>query len=126
MSPVEGVGSRSGVERATDERKRLLLGPMSEKSARLLGSSNKRMIVSGFSCIALGPAGPDAEKRAGIWTKRWRATRKKDTPLRSATPTEDEVQFVYFLQVGDRIKIGTSRKPWGNGCGTWRGRPLEE
>jgi hypothetical protein len=86
---------------------------ISPKNGRAYWRPNKRMMQIGFGCVSLGPAGEDAEQQARIWNARWLKARSEETAgLRRcdrARPRADE--FVYFLQVGDRIKIGISRRP---------------
>lgn len=85
------------------------------KNNRAFWKGNKLMASRGFGCVALGDAGPETERRAMELTERYRAYRKEDALALGARRIQqdgDTLQFVYFLHVGDRIKIGTSRKPW--------------
>lgn len=87
------------------------------KNNRAYWNPNQRMISRGFGCVSLGEAGPEAEQKATEWTAKWHEDRQAEikalgTRAPGAKPLRArEVQFVYFLGINDRIKIGTSRKP---------------
>lgn len=84
------------------------------KNGRAYWKPNKRMSARGFNCVSLGPAGEAAERRAQAWNERWQVSRKEDKTalgVRLDRSKPGASQFVYFLQIGERVKIGTSRKP---------------
>lgn len=84
------------------------------KNNRAYWKPNKRMMGHGFGSVALGYAGPEAEALAQQWTERHRAARREDPLALGArlSSRTDEQQYVYFLQVTDRIKIGASKRPF--------------
>lgn len=84
------------------------------KNNRAYWRPNKRMKALGFGVVALGDAGPGAEASAREWNEKWQEARSEERkPLgnRCSEPTNG-FQFVYFLHVGDRVKIGTSKRPF--------------
>lgn len=84
-----------------------------QKNGYAYWGPTKRMRAAGFHHVSLGRAGPEAERQAQDLNERWQEARTQDPTalgvrqviVRPAEPG----QYVYFLQVGDRIKIGTSR-----------------
>lgn len=78
---------------------------------------NKRMRSLGFGCVSLGIAGEEAEQEARSWNARWQQVRKEDPASLGArgadqAPGKPSTQhYIYFLQIGDRIKIGISHRP---------------
>uniref|UniRef100_E6VFI6 Bacteriophage T5 Orf172 DNA-binding domain-containing protein n=1 Tax=Rhodopseudomonas palustris (strain DX-1) TaxID=652103 RepID=E6VFI6_RHOPX len=84
------------------------------KNGRAYWRPNKRMMTLGFRCVALGDAGEAAEEQARAWNAKWQIARKQDPSalgIRADQERRAARQYVYFLQVSDRVKIGTSSKP---------------
>ena len=82
------------------------------KNGRAYWRPNKRMMSLGFGCVALGDAGEDAEREARSWNDKWQAARRENKAAVCARIDKGTARkFVYFLQVADRVKIGTSSKP---------------
>ncbi len=81
------------------------------KNNRAYWRPNRRMMLLGFGSVALGLAGPDAEAEAQGWNERWQQARKEDPVALGirAARCEDPPQYVYFLRIDERIKIGTSK-----------------
>lgn len=77
-----------------------------------------RMKAAGFSMVTCGVDGPAARAEAALWTARWQAARdaarrnsdRDDTGPRM--PASRDHGYVYFLRVGDRVKVGFSRTPF--------------
>lgn len=83
------------------------------KSRRAYWCPSKTMQARGFGVVALGFDGPAAQALAGKWNEAWQKVRRQpvyllERPFRS---DGNAVNFVYFLRIGDRIKIGTSSRP---------------
>lgn len=74
-----------------------------------------RMKAAGFSMIACGPDGPEAWAKAAAWSDRWQTHRRRIASDDGARPDlrNDKAGYVYFLKVGDRLKIGFSINPYG-------------
>jgi hypothetical protein len=72
---------------------------------------NRVMKQLGFSSVACGPDGPSAHRIAEEWNMRWKAHRAK-TKSESAVITNPKHGYIYYLKVGDRIKIGWSGDPF--------------
>lgn len=82
------------------------------KNGRAYWRPNKRMMSLGFGCVALGDAGESAEEQARAWNTKWQTVRRENKAAACARiERAASRQFVYFLQIGDRVKIGTSSKP---------------
>ena len=84
------------------------------KSGRAYWRPNKRMMSLGFGCVSLGIAGAEAEEQAQLWNARWQAQRKDPDEIskrRLRIVEGGDAAYVYFLQIADRIKIGSSRSP---------------
>lgn len=86
---------------------------VSPKNGRAYWRPNKRMMRVGFGCVALGPAGEEAEQEARGWNVRWQKARTEDVLAlgKRALGPPSKDQFIYFLQLGDRVKIGVSHRP---------------
>ncbi|MFD2646395.1 GIY-YIG nuclease family protein [Devosia albogilva] len=67
------------------------------------------MKALGFRSVPCGRDGPEAHAIAREWVERWKRTRKAGSTAASAPRTAG---YVYFLQVGNRIKIGFSVNPF--------------
>jgi hypothetical protein len=90
------------------------------KNGRAYWCPTPRMQELGFEVKALGPDGPEARAEAADLTAKWhealkedranRPRRPRDRAGRPAAAPSGARSYVYFLQVGDRIKIGVS---WG-------------
>jgi len=81
---------------------------------------NKRMKSLGFEVTALGPDGPEARTLAAELVGRWREVQSENPgrlgvrvlPRGAREETAAHyVYYVYFLRVGQKVKIGTSRTP---------------
>ena len=80
-----------------------------------------RMRKFGFEVRALGVDGPEARQLSQEWTAKWHAARKEPSgtlgpwkppePAKQPPEPNSKKQYVYFLRVGERIKIGVSRSP---------------
>lgn len=71
----------------------------------------------GFVSIACGPDTPTARRMAEAANTRWQDFRRKRMVSQPLAQSEadamlDRTGNVYFLFVGDRVKIGYSRKPF--------------
>jgi hypothetical protein len=79
---------------------------------------NLAMKRAGFQSIRCGPDGPDAWVIAMTWNKRWQQHR---TEHGAKTPNADVLPahhgYVYFLVVGDKVKIGFSTNPFARAQG---------
>ena len=85
------------------------------KNGRAYWRPNRRGMELGFTCVSLGQAGTEAERTASEWNAKLRVAREEDAAALGAkrpAARSERPQFVYFLQVGDRIKIGSSRRPF--------------
>jgi hypothetical protein len=93
---------------------------VNSKTGRAYWCPTAHMRRFGFEGRALGFDGENARKEALLWCDRWKNARAAmgmqapRAPADDATDTADLAQqtFIYFLQVGDRIKIGVSKKPF--------------
>jgi hypothetical protein len=93
---------------------------VNQKNKRAYWCPSKAMQAMGFEVKVLGFDGDKARAAADQWTARWRAAQQERrgvlgvrTKLKAEAgkAKRDDTQYVYFLRVGDRIKIGTSRNP---------------
>ena len=76
----------------------------------LIGS-RQRMKAAGFQSVALGEDGPEAWQRACELNDSWQATRLAEKNGKADPNARGSDQgYVYFLKVGERLKIGFSRK----------------
>lgn len=71
----------------------------------------KRMRDLGWKMIRCGPDGVQARAIAVEWNERWQAQRK-GADRKDREPALNQPGYVYFLLVGDRIKIGFSTNPF--------------
>lgn len=90
------------------------------KNNRAYWRPTKSMQALGFAVRALGLHGPETEKAALEWTARWHSARdshsarvrRGDSQPKKAREPRNARSFIYFLQIGDCIKIGVSRSPF--------------
>jgi hypothetical protein len=75
-----------------------------------------KMRALGFSSVACGHDGLAARSTAQTWNARWQTSRR--TGSKSAALRESRQNgYVYFLRIGDRIKIGWSARPFVRAAG---------
>lgn len=86
------------------------------KNNRAYWCPTKRMKARGFEVTALGLDGPEAQEAGRELTARWRSTLKERSgalgPRVEAPSAQNALRVlshVYFVRVGERIKIGVSR-----------------
>lgn len=90
---------------------------INRRNNRAYWCPTKRMKARGFEVAALGLDGPEAQERARVLTARWRSTLKEHAalgprPEPEVPPPQNALRalsHVYFVRVGERIKIGVSR-----------------
>ncbi|MBB4042059.1 hypothetical protein GGR34_003744 [Microvirga flocculans] len=76
-----------------------------------------RMKALGFHNVPCGPDGPEARKVAEEWNDRWQEERSGGQAAAKLRMMQQEPNhsrrggYVYFFQVGNRIKIGFSKDP---------------
>lgn len=76
------------------------------KNNRAYWIPTKSMKAAGFASIALGLDGPEARELAAEWTAKWTAERRRRKARAGC-----KLEYVYFVLVRDRMKIGYSQKP---------------
>lgn len=83
------------------------------KNNRAYWCPTKRMRARGFEVTALGLDGPEAQAAACELTARWRSTLRERRGVLGRRAEIGEASsaqsHVYFVRVGERIKIGVSR-----------------
>lgn len=71
-----------------------------------------RMRALGFQPCACGPDGPTAWERAKALNRQWQKVRLNQQDA----PGLPQGGYVYFLQSGNRVKIGFSKNPFTRGA----------
>jgi hypothetical protein len=83
------------------------------KNARAYWKPNKRAMGLGFGCVSLGKASLEAEERARTLNRQLRNAKHEDPEALGvrAIRRNSDAHHVYFLQLGNLVKIGVSRNP---------------